>query len=301
MPDKKEINNGAVLAAVGAVLLWSFSGVCFRKGSELMGSMVYLTCMTAMGSFTAVLLHYFRGQPLSSLYRLPPRVLLSGIVGVAFYTVILATAFGVAAESDLGQINLLNLMWPVWVVVLGFIFLPDRPKPVLVLSGIILGLAGVMISRGIDQFTRLPADLTAPFLALTGGLLWSFYTVLLRKWKIPADKGGTAFNFAVCALMAGVTALFSGEWRNLPAWSWETVFWVLFGGVGPVGLAYSLWEIGVKKGPVFLIASLAFFIPIGSSLLIGLIFKESMNSGLLFGAVLIALGAWVINSASRNA
>lgn len=101
--------------------------------------------------------------------------------------------------------------------------------------------------------------------------------------------------------MAGVIALFSGEWRHLPAWSWETVFWVLFGGVGPVGLAYSLWEIGVKKGPVFLIASLAFFIPVISSLLIGLIFKESMNSGLLLGAVLIAIGAWVINSASHKA
>ncbi len=266
-----------------------------------MGSMVYLTLMTATGSFTAILLQYFRGQPLSSLYRLPRRVLLSGLVGVAFYTVILSAAFGIAAESDLGQINLLNLMWPVWVVVLGFIFLPDRPNPIPAFAGIILGLTGVMLSRGIDQLARLPADLTPPLLALTAGFLWSFYTVLLRKWKIPADKGGTAFNFAVCALMAGMIAFFSGEWQKLPAWSWEMLFWVLFGGVGPVGLAYSLWEIGVKKGPVFLIASLAFFIPVGSSLLIGLIFKESMNSGLLFGAVLIATGAWVINSASRKA
>lgn len=122
------MNNGAVLAAVCAVLLWSFSGVCFRKGSQLMGSMVYLTFMTAIGSFTAVLLHYFKGQPLSSLYRLPPRVCVSGIVGVAFYTVILSAAFGIAAESDLGQINLLNLMWPVWVVVLGFIFFAGQAK-----------------------------------------------------------------------------------------------------------------------------------------------------------------------------
>jgi len=300
MYHKKDKKYGAILKALGAVLLWCWSGVCFRRGSELIGSMVYLTFMTGFGSLTAILLQYFRGQPLSSVYRLPRRVLFAGTFGVALYTIMLAAAFGIAPESDLGQINLLNYMWPVWVVVLGFILLRDRPNPFLALLGIILGLAGVMISRGFDQFTRLPANLTASFLALTGGFMWAFYSVLLRKWKVPEDKAGTAFNFAVCALMAGLIALYSGEWQNMPAWSLETLFWVLFGGIGPVGLAYSWWEIGVKKGPIFLIASLAYFIPIGSSLLIGLIFKESMNSGLLFGAVLIAIGAWVIKFASRN-
>ena len=86
----------------------------------------------------------------------------------------------------------------------------------------------------------------------------------------------------------------------MPSWSNAASFWVFFGAVGPVGLAYSWWETGVKKGPVFLIASLAYFIPVGSSLLIGLVFKESMNNGLLFGAVLIAIGAWMVRYAGRS-
>ena len=301
MRNKKDTNYGAVLAALGAVLIWCWSGVCFRKGSELMGgAMVYLTFMTGTGSLTAVLLQYFNGKPLSSLYRIPPRMMLSGTFGVAVYTVMLATAFGIAPESDLGQVNLLNLMWPVWIVVFGFLLLRDRPKPSLAVLGVILSLAGVLVSRGVDHLTRLPADLTAPLMALAGGLMWACYSVLLRKWGISEDEGGTAFNFATCAVMAGLIALYTGAWQNMPAWTPETVFWILFGGIGPVGLAYSWWEIGVKKGPVFFIASLAYFIPIGSSLLIGLIFKESMSSGLLYGAVLIAAGAWVINSASRS-
>ena len=261
-----------------------------------MGPMVYLTFMTGMGSLTAVLFQYFRKQPLSSIYRLPPRVILSGTVGVALYTVMLAAAFGMALESDLGQVNLLNYIWPVWMVVFGLILLRDRPKPFLTVSGIILCLTGVMISRGYDQLTRLPTDLTAPVLALTGGMLWAFHSVLLRKWEIPESQGGTALNFATCALMAGFIAVYTGEWQNTQIWSLETILWIMFGGIGPVGLAYSWWEIGVKEGPVFLIAALSNFTPIGSSLLIGLIFKESMNSGLLFGGVLIAMGAWIINS-----
>ena len=37
----------------------------------------------------------------------------------------------------------------------------------------------------------------------------------------------------------------------------------------------------------------AYFIPIGSTLLIGLLFREAVGPGLLFGAVLIAAGAWL--------
>ena len=56
------------------------------------------------------------------------------------------------------------------------------------------------------------------------------------------------------------------------------------------GLGYHWWEIGVKRGNVLRISTLAYFIPIGSTLLIGLLFREAMGSGLLFGAVLIADG-----------
>jgi drug/metabolite transporter (DMT)-like permease len=61
-----------------------------------------------------------------------------------------------------------------------------------------------------------------------------------------------------------------------------------------------LYEISVKNGPVILIASLSYFIPIGSSLLIGLFFKEAMNRGLVSGAVFIAIGAWMVSYGARK-
>lgn len=44
-----------------------------------------------------------------------------------------------------------------------------------------------------------------------------------------------------------------------------------------MGLAYHWWEIGVKRGNVPLISTLAYFIPVGSTLLIGLLFREAMG------------------------
>lgn len=293
-------NKRSILLGVGAILLWCWSGVCFRKGSELMGSMVYLTFMTGGGTLTAVVVQYLRRQPLSDIYRLPVRVIVAGFFGVALYTVMLAAAFGLAPSTDIGQINLLNYLWPVWMVVLGIIFLGNRPKVILAITGILMGLFGVLISRGFGLLTHPPLNILPPALATTGGFLWALYIVLLRKWKIPEEKGGTAFHFAVCAIIAGLTAVYLKEWQSIPPWSGPMIFWIVVGAVGPVGIAYSWYEISVKNGPVLLIASLSYFIPIGSSLLIGLFFKETMNKGLIFGAILITFGAWLVRSASQE-
>jgi drug/metabolite transporter (DMT)-like permease len=291
----------AILLGLMATLLWCWSGICFRKGAELMGSsMVYLTCMSGCGSLIAVLVHRFRGHPMSDMVRLPGNVIVAGFIGVALYTLMLAMAFGIAATADIGQINLLNYLWPAWMVVLGILLLGSRPKTPLAIGGILLGLLGVAISRGFSQFTHLPANLLPHGLALVGGFLWALYVVLLRKWNIPEEQGGTAFHFAVCAVISGILAALGGEWQQIPPWSGEMLFWILLGGIGPVGIAYSLYEISVKNGPVLLIASFAYFIPIGSSLLIGFFYSETLNRGLILGAICIAIGAWLVRHSCRG-
>ena len=99
--------------------------------------------------------------------------------------------------------------------------------------------------------------------------------------------------------MATAVADIPGEWLNLPPVGVEALFWILFCGIGSVGLGYHWWEIGVKRGNVPRISTLADFIPIGSTLLIGLLFREAMGSGLLFGADLIATGAWPAGRTQR--
>ena len=292
-PPERNEKKRATLAAVGSILLWCASGVCFARGARLLGPMAYLTLMTATGVITVVLLQRFRGQPFADLLRLPLRVMVAGFWGVAFYTVILALAFGIAPERAIGQVNLLNYLWPVWIVLLSAVLIREKRRLLPTTAGVLLGFAGIVVARGPAELLRAPENPLPLFLALLGGFLWACYSVLLRRWRIPAEQGGTAFHFTLCALMAAAVAAIRGEWQSLPPVGAEALFWILFGGIGPVGLAYHWWEIGVKSGHVPLISTLAYFIPIGSTLLIGLLFREAMGPGLLFGAVLIAAGAWL--------
>jgi drug/metabolite transporter (DMT)-like permease len=289
----------ATAAAVVSILLWCASGVCFTSGARLLGPMAYLTLMTATGVVTVIVLQRLRRRPLSGLVRIPLKVMVAGFWGVAFYTVILALAFGIAPERSIGQVNLLNYLWPIWVVLLSALLIREKTRPLPMAGGVLLGFAGIVVARGLAALLRVPEDPLPLALALLGGFLWACYSVLLRRWRIPEEQGGTAFHFTLCAVMAALVAAFRGEWQALPPITPEALFWILFGGIGPVGLGYHCWEIGVKRGNVPLISTLAYFIPIGSTVLIGLLFREAMGPGLIPGAVLIAAGAWLSGRSNR--
>lgn len=295
MPDPPERNEkkSATLAAVGSILLWCASGICFARGARLLGPMAYLTLMTATGVVTVALVQRCRGRSFADQFRLPLKVRVAGFWGVAVYTLILALAFGIAPTAEIGQVNLLNYLWPIWIVLLSAVLLREGTRLLPATAGAFLGFAGIAVSRGPAELLKTPENPLPLLLALLGGFLWAGYSVLLRRWHIPTEQGGTPFHFTCCALMAAAAAAVRGEWQSLPPLDTDALFWILFGGIGPVGLAYHWWEIGMKRGHVPLISTLAYFIPIGSTLLIGLLFREAMGPGLLFGALLIAAGAWL--------
>lgn len=296
-PDKSSSRRVATMAAIGAILLWCWSGVCFRMGAQLMGAMPFLTCMCATGSITVLILRASGGKSVVALIKLPPRAIVAGFFGVALYTILIQFAISMATEKEVGQVSLLNYLWPIWLVLMASLMLSERVNPTRTIAGALLGFAGVVIARmdlaQPELLFKLPSYLAPHAMALAGGFLWALYCVLLRKWKIPEENGGTAFHFAVCAAMAAAIAWWQGAWGSLPPVSGAMIFWILFGGIGPVGLGYHWWEIGIKRGRVHLISQLAYFTPIGSSVLIGLFFRQALSWGLLIGAVLIAAGAWI--------
>ena len=250
---------------------------------------------------TIVVLHLLSRKSVRALFRIPLKVRISGFFGVAFYTVILVHAMGIADERDLGTIMLLNYLWPLWIVILGIIMLDEKPNPVLVLSGALLGFAGIAIVAGFSAFTRTPSSLVPHFLALAGGFLWALYSVLLKRWRIPEEEGGSTFHFAMCAILAAAFGAISGEWNRLGRITGWTLFWVFFLGIGPIGLAYYWWEIGIKRGAVQLIAVMSYFIPLFSAILIGVFFREALNARLVPGAIMITAGAYLGRLALRKA
>jgi drug/metabolite transporter (DMT)-like permease len=259
--------------------------------------MIYLGLRTFIGVCTVIFLQFIQKRRISELFILPLRAILIGIPGITIYTIFLALAFSLAPEEEVGTINLINYLWPLWMVILEVILLGKKPNKILYFSGILLGFTGLALSSNIN-FHQWTHNSFLPYaLALSGGFFWAAYSVLIKKWGINESQSGTAFHFTICSLTAFLFALLKGEYNCDINWSASAIFWILFGGIGPIGIAYYCWEIGIKKGSVTFIASLSYFIPIGSSVLIGIVFKDAMNPGLIPGALLISFGALLIKRA----
>jgi drug/metabolite transporter (DMT)-like permease len=287
----------ATAAGLLAVLLWCWSGPALAAGTRALGTMSFLALACAIGVLTGLVREAARGGSPARLLAPPPRVAAAGLLGVALYTLLLATAMGLAEERELGQVVLANYLWPVWIVLFGALLLEDRPRLGPMLLATALGLAGVAVSRGGETFARPPTSLVPHGLALAGSLLWALYSVLLRRWRVPVERSGATLPFVVCAVVAAALAIIEGEALLPPTLTPSAVIWLLVYGVGAVGLGYPLWEVGMKRGASQVLAVAAYFIPVVSAGLMALLFHETAGPGLLAGAALITAGAVVAGRA----
>ncbi len=265
-----------------------------------MPPMLYLACITGGGAAFALLIQAMGKRRIMDSFRIPLKVAIAGTFGVALYTVMLAFAFSMAPAKDIGTVNLINYLWPVWMVLLQCLLLASPRRWSLLLAGMAVGFTGLLWTRGFDLRVPGPESLFPFLLALGGGFLWALYSVLLKKWAIPEAQGGTTVHFTTCALIAGLLYWMQRTDSSEILWSPELILWIVFGAVGPVGTAYFFWEIAIKRGNPGLLAALSWLIPVGSSLVLGLLFREALTPGLIPGALLITAGACMVKLAGKS-
>ena len=73
---------------------------------------------------------------------------------------------------------------------------------------------------------------------------------------------------------------------------------VLALGLGPVGIAFVLWDIGMKRGDPRLLGTLAYATPVASTLILGLAGYASLSLTTLAAAILVATGGLIAARAS---
>jgi drug/metabolite transporter (DMT)-like permease len=205
----------------------------------------------------------------------------AGLFGYhAFYFAALALAPAVEA-------NLINYLWPLLIVLFAGL-LPGQRLGARHLVGAALGLGGCALAigggAGFDA-----AHLPGYACALGAALAWSGYSVLNRRFgEVPSDA--VAGFCLVTALLAAVVhlAFETTRWPEGGAW-----LAVLALGLGPVGLAFFVWDHGVKHGDLRLLGVLAYFAPVFSTLWLVLAGRAEGGIALWVGCVLVVAGALV--------
>lgn len=250
----------ATLLGCGAIALWSTLATL----TVLRGSMPPLqtTAITfGIGGLCIGLAAVVRGR--AHLIRPTPASLLLGVYGFFGYHVLYFAALSLAPAAEA---HLLNSLWALFIVLFSAL-LPGHRLSARHVGGALLGLAAAALLVG-NQLQGLPAGGEARIgfaLAFACALIWSSYSVASRLVAaVPSES--LCVTALVTAALALLGSLAFEQWTT-PA---EASQWVALAamGLGPVGGAFLLWDIGMKKGNVATLGVLSYASPVLSTLLL---------------------------------
>ena len=272
----------ATLVGFSAVLLWSL--LAFLTAASGTMPAFQLTAITfAVGGLSLLLI-----RPASiKAMRQPPKVWLLGVGGLFGYHFAYFFALRSAPPVEAG---LINYLWPLLIVVFSA-FLPGERLKWQHVVGCLLALAGavLVVTKG-RGFTLDAQYLPGYFAALCAALAWSSYSVLSRRFASVPSEAITGFCL-VTAILAAVChfAFEQTVWPNT-AWQWAALLGL---GPGPVGLAFYVWDIGVKQGDIQVLGAASYLTPLLSTLVLILTGYAAYTHLVLIACLLITAGAIV--------
>ncbi len=272
--------SSATLIGFSAVLLWSL--LAFLTAASGAMPALQLTAITfGIGGLSLLIL---RPASLGAM-RQPPRVWLLGVGGLFGYHFCYFFALRSAPPVEAG---LINYLWPLLIVVFSAMLPGERLRWQHV-AGVPLALAGaglVVTKRAGLSFdpTHAPGYLAA----LLAAFIWSGYSVLSRRLAEVPSEAITGFCLVTAVLSAGChLALETTVWPQ-DIWQWAAVVGL---GLGPVGLAFYVWDIGVKQGDIQVLGAASYSAPLLSTLVLVLTGYAAYSHLLLVAALLITVGA----------
>lgn len=184
------------------------------------------------------------------------------------------------------NVSLIAYLWPMLLALM----LATKAQRLRAVIGSAIGFVGVGCLLSQEQSIVIKSSEFIGYgFAFACALIWSTYSYLISKTSSQADDiGWLSLVVAAFSLIAHV--LFESS-----VWQFETVTLtaILLLGLGPVGGAFYLWELGMKQGNKKMLASLSYSSPLLSSVLLALLGLTPWSSSIIIALFLILTGGLI--------
>ncbi len=285
--------NQATLVGFGAVLLWAVLALLTVGSAPVPPFQLTAMCF-ALGGLLGVGVAFKTSDPIRLLGTTPLPVWALGVGGLFGYHALYFSALRLAPAAEAG---LIAYLWPLLIVLFSG-FLPGEKLGKGHIIGALIAFSGaaLIILQGAGGFHQ--GALPGYGLAFLCALTWSGYSVLSRcAANVPTE---TVAWFCLCVAILSALAHLAFEQT---VWPETPLQWVSIAGLGagPVGLAFYLWDVGVKRGDIQMLGVASYAAPLLSTLvLIGAGYAVASVS-LVLAAILIAAGAGIAAYSSSRA
>jgi drug/metabolite transporter (DMT)-like permease len=263
------------LAALGAILLWSTLAT-FGVALGHLPPLFLTGCALTLGAVPG--LTHIRQ------WRVPPTTLLLGVCGLFgfHFLLFLALRFAPSVEA-----NLVNYLWPLLIVLFTPLLLPGWRLAPRHVGGAVIGFAGAALAIGATPTTLTPTAILGFAFASGSAVVWACYSLLSRR--VPHFSSWAIGGFA---LASGLLALAFHALFEAPAMMRGGDAWLLLLlGLGPMGTAFYLWDIAMKRGDPRVIGVLAYATPLMSTALLVAVAGRALTPALAIATLLVVAAA----------
>jgi drug/metabolite transporter (DMT)-like permease len=283
--------RAATVQGLGAVLLWALLAALTTYAGPI--PPFQLAAMTfAVGTCVGLVYAGATGVRLLPILRaMPAGAWALGIYGLLLFH---ACYFFALQNAPAIEVSLIIYLWPL-LIVLASGLLPARLGGQGLrwwhVAGAALACAGtVLILGGASGRADFTGSAKGYIAAVAAALIWSSYSVAIRLYReVPsAAVIGSCATTAVGAALLHL-ALETTVWPA-GAGSWAAVLGL---GLGPVGLAFYIWDRGMKHGDMRLLGTASYATPLLSTILMAALGLGTATATLWLAAVLVTAGALI--------
>jgi drug/metabolite transporter (DMT)-like permease len=278
----------ATLIGFLAILLWSALALLTAASGEV--PPFELAALTfAIGGALGLGVAAGRGR-LGAVIQ-PWPVWLVGVGGLFGYH---ALYFAALRRAPPAEASLIAYLWPLLIVLFSAL-LPGERLGARHIVGAALGLTGAVALFVGKADGALFAGAARPALvgyglALCCAFVWSAYSLVSRRLKATPNEAVAGFCLATAALAALCHLAFETTVVPTGVGPWLAIVGL---GLGPVGLAFYVWDYGVKNGDIRLLGVAAYAAPALSTLILVLAGFAPATPSLALACGLIVAGAAV--------
>lgn len=264
-----------------AVVLWSILGYI---GMTLQAVPALLTTGLSL-TISGILFGIISGK---TWRQASLKTWLVGIGGIFGYHALYFSAF---QNAPAVEVNLMNYLWPLFIVVLTPLILPGNKLLWNHIIGALLGFfgAGLIVTGG--RWSLDFGSLTGYVMAASAALIWALYSLLTKRLPpFPSSLVG-GFCLAAGLLSLGIFAVQGGDLKVISTLSLRDWFLIVLAALGPLGWAFFFWDAALKMGDSRIIGSLAYLIPLLSTAILVFAGGKQMNWVSAAAMVMIVGGA----------
>lgn len=267
----------ALAAAAGAIALWSTL-------AALGHALAHLPPFLLTG--LALVVGSLPGFVRVSAWRVPPRTFAVGVAGLFGFHFLLFMALRLAPPVEA---NLVNYLWPLLIVLLTPVVLRGYALAPRHAAAAAIGFAGAAVAIGAAP-ASIDARAAAGFAcALGSAFTWALYSLVTKR--LPPFPTWAVGGFALASGLLALACHLAFEPRAAVAAADLPALALL--GLGPMGAAFYLWDVAMKRGDPRVVGTLAYATPVASTAILAATTGRGWSASLAAATLLVA-GAAVI-------